>query len=155
MAPFFTPSMITAEIGLINANLKRMLSIVTSSDKLPEDFVTGFVAFCQQWDDYRNALSVMSRTLNTTWDNIQSFKIQMWEWSETARKLGVNTYIAPGINPKKSAPSIKLPWWLWGIGGIMALRYLQPLRTMHSLRSLRPRKTKAVIKNKSNPYKGL
>lgn len=138
--PFFTPGMIDAEINLVQSGLRTMLDIIQASEKVDEDFKTGFIAFCREWDEFRGSLNVVTKTFNQSWETVQAFKQRMYDWSEKAKKEGVKTYTTNPSPPPGSSWTSAIPWWVWaGLGGVI-LYNMHPLKTAHSIRSLMPSK---------------
>lgn len=140
--PLFTPSMMDAQIQVVEGGLRKMMPIIQGSDKLEDDLKTGFLGLVREWDTFKSSLNVITKALNSTWDTVQSFKQRMYDWADEARKQGVNTYTTnPSPAPGKTWLSA-VPWWVWAGGAFWFVYNLHPLRTAHSVRSLIPSKKK-------------
>lgn len=137
--PYFTPSMIDAEIAFVQLGVRTAEPLISNSSKLDKDFKEGFFLFAVEWHRFRNSLGIMTKNLNQTWDTVQEFKTRLYDWVDRANALGASI---PIHKPKDQKPSFwsTIPWWGW-IGGISVLIYsMSPLKTAYAVRSFMPSK---------------
>lgn len=128
--PYFTPSMMDAEISDINTGI-MMLKADVETSSVEEGFKLAFDSFVKGWESYKDSLGVLAKTLNSTWDKVQEYKAGLNEWRRRFIKKGGKTYVLD-TTPKQSFLQ-KVPWWAWltGAGAVWYFFRGEPKRSHH------------------------